>query len=682
MRAVCLRFAVLLGGVLLGLAGPAGGTERTLSTEPKAVTAETPDRDCLECHGVKGFAVPKGETGEARKRHLYVEEAVLRESVHKKEPCIACHRGIDQIPHKTPTPSLPLGKGEGGGGGKVDCVHCHEQQPQPVDEVQVQETLTRTMAGLPSEAPPPHKLLREAGHYLDSIHAKPGKQDPSRPNAACWDCHGKHNVFPMSSKEAQTYRLSTPETCGNCHEKELKDYQQDVHGALVKRLGKLDAAVCTDCHTAHKVAKTETDPVKLALTENCGTCHKEAIKTYRETYHGQVTRLGYAHTAKCNDCHGAHTILKSDDPAAPTHADNRLKTCSHECHKEATAGFVSFAPHGNTHDFKRYPAMWIASKFMIVLLAGVFLFFWTHSALWFHREYQEKKSFKAMIHLDHHSEPIAKQPHVRRFSWQWRLAHLALALAVMTLVLTGTTVLYAESFWAPTVMKLLGGPKVAALIHRTAATTFGLIFFGHIAVALYQTLIMERGRFQWFGPESLLPNRQDGRDIAAMFRWFLGKGPRPVFDRWTYFEKFDYWAPFWGMFIIGCSGLMLWFPEFFGRFLPGWVFNVATLIHGEEAFLAAVFLFTVHFFNSHFRPDKFPLDVVMFTGSMTLEEFKLERPLEYARLVQAGTLEQYLVGAPSARMDRYSQILGFTLIAIGLILLCLVLLGFIQNLFS
>jgi hypothetical protein len=133
------------------------------------------------------------------------------------------------------------------------------------------------------------------------------------------------------------------------------------------------------------------------------------------------------------------------------------------------------------------------------------------------------------------------------------------------------------------------------------------------------------------------------------------------------------------MFIIGCSGLLLWFPDFFGSFLPGWAFNVATIIHGEEAFLAAVFLFTVHFFNCHFRPEKFPVDVVMFTGSMPLEEFKYERKVEYDRLVKNGELDQYLVGAPSPKLNQYSRILGFALIAVGVIELILVLLGFIQD---
>jgi cytochrome b subunit of formate dehydrogenase len=164
-----------------------------------------------------------------------------------------------------------------------------------------------------------------------------------------------------------------------------------------------------------------------------------------------------------------------------------------------------------------------------------------------------------------------------------------------------------------------------------------------------------------------------------MFKWFFNKAPRPVFDRWTYWEKFDYWAPFWGVTIIGVSGMTLWFPHIVAQHLPGWVFNVATIFHGEEAFLAIVFLFTVHFFNNHFRPDKFPLDRIMFTGTLTLEELRHEHPLQYERLSASGELEKHLVDAPTATMVKASTVLGFTLIAIGLALLTLVAIGFFTS---
>jgi cytochrome b subunit of formate dehydrogenase len=268
--------------------------------------------------------------------------------------------------------------------------------------------------------------------------------------------------------------------------------------------------------------------------------------------------------------------------------------------------------------------------------------------------------------------------YIRRFGRMWRFVHLMFALAIMTLALTGTGLLYAKSFWAPTVMKLLGGPEAAGLLHRIAAATFITLFFFNIAY-LIDYMIRNRKTFKLFGPMSLMPNWQDFRDAAAMFKWFFGKRSRPFFDHWTYWEKFDYWAPFWGMVIIGISGVMLWFPEATASIMPGRVFNVATILHGEEAFLAIVFLFTVHFFNNHFRPDKFPLDIVMFTGAVTLEEFKREHTLEYRRLVETGELEKYLVDAPSRLMTLSSKVLGGFLIVFGLTLLVLVLLGFWGN---
>ncbi|HZN23914.1 MAG TPA: cytochrome C, partial [Burkholderiales bacterium] len=206
------------------------------------------------------------------------------------------------------------------------------------------------------------------------------------------------------------------------------------------------------------------------------------------------------------------------------------------------------------------------------------------------------------------------------------------------------------------------------------------IFFVHVLVVAAR-IVRAGDSFKWFGSTSLVPSLKDLTDAQAMFNWFFGKGPRPVFDRWTYWEKFDYWAVFWGMTIIGTSGFMLWFPSVVAAVLPGWVFNIATLVHGEEAFLAAVFLFTVHFFNNHFRPDKYPPpDIVIFTGTVPLEEFKREHTLEYERLVKTGEIKKYLVDAPPRRMTVGSRILGLTLIGFGLILLVLVVIGFIESL--
>ena len=240
------------------------------------------------------------------------------------------------------------------------------------------------------------------------------------------------------------------------------------------------------------------------------------------------------------------------------------------------------------------------------------------------------------------------------------------------------TLFYADSFWAPAVQHAFGGPRITGTVHRIFAVAFVAIFLWHLGYVLIR--IAKNWRtFNWFGPDSMIPNLEDMVDIFLMYKWFLGFGPKPLFDKWTYWEKFDYWAPFWGVTIIGVSGAMLWFKEFTASILPGWVFNVAMIFHGEEAFLAAGFLFTVHFFNNHWRPENFPLDTVMFTGAVPLEKFKREHTIEYDRLVASGELQNYIVEAPSRPMTLGSKVLGFALMAAGLILLTFIMVGFARN---
>jgi len=164
----------------------------------------------------------------------------------------------------------------------------------------------------------------------------------------------------------------------------------------------------------------------------------------------------------------------------------------------------------------------------------------------------------------------------------------------------------------------------------------------------------------------MLPSKTDLRELIGSLKWFVGAGPRPEYGRWTYWEKFDYFAVFWGVAMIGTTGLFLWFPEFFTHILPGSWLNVATIIHSDEALLAVGFIFTIHFFNTHFRPEKFPMDPVIFTGRVPLEEFKIDRPREYAEMVAAGRLEENLMDPPPPEMLRFWRIFGFVALGIGL----------------
>ena len=183
------------------------------------------------------------------------------------------------------------------------------------------------------------------------------------------------------------------------------------------------------------------------------------------------------------------------------------------------------------------------------------------------------------------------------------------------------------------------------------------VFAWHIVYAAIH-IARNWSTFKVFGPYSLMPNWQDAADFAAMFKWFVGRRPRPTFDHWNYQQKVDYWAPFWGIAMLVATGAMLWFKTLTAAYLPGWAFNVAAVAHGDEALLAAAYLFTVHYFVNHWRPDKFPLDIVMFTGSMPLEEFKREYAVEYAPLGGKRTTAAASGGRAVAAADARRQDFG------------------------
>jgi len=263
-------------------------------------------------------------------------------------------------------------------------------------------------------------------------------------------------------------------------------------------------------------------------------------------------------------------------------------------------------------------------------------------------------------------------PYLTRFGPIERTIHALVIISFLGLVATGIPLRFAYAPWAAPFMRFLGGPGSAGFIHRVcAAITFGY-FFIHLAAVTRQLIRADDKMSIFWGPRSMVPQPKDIRDVVGMFKWFLGLGPHPKFDRFSYMEKFDYWAVFWGVAIIGGSGLLLWFPTFFARFLPGWLFNVATIVHGDEALLALGFIFTIHFFNVHLRPEKFPIDLVIFTGRATAAYFEEEHPLEYERNQREDRLGQLQATAPSRATYLWSMTLGFAALAVGVVLVLLV----------
>lgn len=216
-----------------------------------------------------------------------------------------------------------------------------------------------------------------------------------------------------------------------------------------------------------------------------------------------------------------------------------------------------------------------------------------------------------------------------RFNAFHRFTHFLVLASFSGLVYTGMPLKYRHAGWAKWFMSLMGGAGNAAYIHRVFAAITFLYFVAHIFYVIWAVGIRKES---FLGANSMIPRMKDLYDIRDNVRYFLGLGPKPQFGRYTYWEKFDYLVVFWGVPVIGLGGLLLWFPDIASKFLPGWALNIAQITHSDEALLATAFIFVVHFWNTHIRFEKFPLDPVIFTGVVTKEELMHERPEEWELL--------------------------------------------------
>jgi cytochrome b subunit of formate dehydrogenase len=270
---------------------------------------------------------------------------------------------------------------------------------------------------------------------------------------------------------------------------------------------------------------------------------------------------------------------------------------------------------------------------------------------------------------------LAEPPSQRwflRFTLAQRYLHAVLFTIFLVLAATGLVMRFSGSIWAIRLALQVGGFGAILFFHKFCALILTLAFLIHVRDVFARGLFRrEKGIFR--GPTSMVASWKDVRDLFAHFRWFLGLGPKPQFERYAYWEKFDYWAVFWGMVVIGFSGYAMWFAPFFAHFLPGWALNAALIIHSEEGLLAILFIFAIHFVNTHLRPDSFPMDYGIFTGRESEQEFRQRRPLEYQRMIAEGRSATRITDAPPKWLINFSRVVGFTAILTGLTLLVLAL---------
>ena len=581
------------------------------------------ENQCLECHD-----------------SFSAEE--FADSSHGSNSCTSCHVDIIDIEKHAEGIHRPR---------TVDCGICHE---------------------------------RIAAEYEASYHKLHQDMD-------CSACHSDIHTAGNWNRD----KTKIIEKCTVCHEND--EYVASGHDAAVLR-GNTDSAVCSDCHGLHNTRRLHTDlgrypeEARIFYTETCVRCHgdKEMMKrnnlstnvveTYAHTYHGKIQKLGYAtHVAGCADCHTYHNILPKSDPKSAIHTDNLVKNCG-KCHPKANANFVTYEAHADFHDRKESPVLFWTVVTMTTLLVVVFVFFWVHTLLWWRKTYWANQRLRSQGYIiDPHVAKIENPgEYYTRFPVSHRFMHFILIISFFGLVLSGIPLKFSGAPWAQAVVGFLGGASAAGFIHRFMA---GILIILFLIACVYCVIFLfdkKNGETFWkrlFGPDSLCPRIKDWHDFMGMGRWFVGMGPMPKFDRWTYWEKFDFIAVFWGMFAIGLSGIILWAPDVTARILPGWIFNIAIIIHSDEAMLAAGFIFTVHFFNTHFIPSKFPMDTVIFTGKFQKYKFLEEKPLHYDRLEKEGRLDKFKTEGPDIITNLFSSGIGLIFIALGMVMLVFIFVG-------
>lgn len=217
---------------------------------------------------------------------------------------------------------------------------------------------------------------------------------------------------------------------------------------------------------------------------------------------------------------------------------------------------------------------------------------------------------------------------VLRFSWMRRFEHVVLMVTFMALALTGLLRAFDEYEIAQRLLILLGGPEQARSWHYTFALPLGALAILHLVGLAERTLIKRQ-------PAHMLPGVTDLRQAINVLKLNLGLTRRlPLYDRYTFEEKFVYWVTVLSVLTLGLTGVVMWFPGLVSQVLPGIVYPYAVLLHRWVAIFATAVLLLAHTYQVLLRKRNGSI----FTGVMTAGEMEEAHPVELEYLKQAARL--------------------------------------------
>ncbi len=457
-------------------------------------------------------------------------------------------------------------------------------------------------------------LASPSTNYEKSVHAEVvGEGGPS-----CASCHGVHNIKNLVQEGSTIAPLNIPNTCGQCHEEIVEEYKKSIHWIKAQK-GVRSAPLCNDCHSEHSInaistAKNKRHEVKLLQEETCYQCHQnpmiarrsgseglEALQ-YRDSYHGMAVERGDEDAAMCVDCHGVHNILPKKYPSSTVSEQNVTQTCQ-TCHQGATEVFSKSYSHRTQAEEALYVENMVTQIYfwlIIVVIGGMVI----HNIIVYVFEIKRMKK--------KHEDAIT----IPRFTKNEVVQHLLLLISFITLAITGFALKYPTSWWSDGLYQLGMTETVRQWIHRISAIIMTITSIYHI----FYLLGTKRGREILF---EMIPKLRDLTTAVQNVMYHLGlRKEKPLFDKYNYIEKAEYWALIWGTIVMTATGLVLWFPTVVGDWAPIWFIKVAEIVHFYEAILASLAILIWHWFFVIFHPNEYPMSFTWIDGKMDLHHYR------------------------------------------------------------
>jgi formate dehydrogenase subunit gamma len=212
----------------------------------------------------------------------------------------------------------------------------------------------------------------------------------------------------------------------------------------------------------------------------------------------------------------------------------------------------------------------------------------------------------------------------KRFTLAQRWEHMIILLSLTILIFTGFPQRYRSAAWSQQILSTPERVETVQQIHHIAAIVLTLEVGYHIAHALL--LLVKRNL-----PGEMFPTLQDVRDAWHMILYLLFlRKEKPAFGKFNFEQKFTYWFLFFGIGVMVITGFIIWFPEWFTKFLPGGIVPASKMAHSTEAVVAAIFVVIWHFYHVHIER----LNLSIFTGWLNEKDMRNYHQLEHNRLAE------------------------------------------------